>query len=230
MFIQIAFAAAVTAARVLFIGNSLTAANDLPGLVQALSAAGGAIRLECRAVTFPGYSLDDHWQRGDAQRAIAVGGWSFVVLQQGPSALPASRNALIDSTRRFDAAVRRVGAKLALYMVWPERDRRGDFDNVSQSYRRAAQAVNGLVLPVGDAWRTAWRHDARIALYDRDGLHPTPSASYLAALVIVQRLSGTSPLNLPATVRPASPGAAAIAIPRAEATLLQQAAAETNQR
>src|SRR6266850_4072585 len=74
--------------RVLFIGNSLTTANDLPGVVAALFVAAGGDPIECRTVAFPGYSLEDNWNRGDARRAIAEGGWSTVVLQQGPSALP----------------------------------------------------------------------------------------------------------------------------------------------
>src|SRR5215471_13990765 len=73
--------------RVLFIGNSLTRANNLPGMVAAMSAAVGQ-PLECERVTFEGYSLEDHWNQGSARQAIARGGWSIVVLQQGPSALP----------------------------------------------------------------------------------------------------------------------------------------------
>src|SRR4051812_1629010 len=88
------------AARVLFIGNSLTTVNDVPGIVEALSK-GGERRLISRTVAFDGYSLEDHWNRGDARRAIAEGGWSFVVLQQGPSALPESRVLLVDYARRF---------------------------------------------------------------------------------------------------------------------------------
>jgi len=75
--------------QVLFIGNSLTTVNNVPGLVEALSAAAGN-RLTCRTVAFDGYSLEDHWNRGDARRAIAEGGWSTIVLQQGPSSLQES--------------------------------------------------------------------------------------------------------------------------------------------
>ena len=48
--------------RVLFIGNSLTTANDLPGLVAALFVAAGGQTIECRTVAFAGYSLEDHWE------------------------------------------------------------------------------------------------------------------------------------------------------------------------
>ncbi len=55
---------------------------------RALAAAAGRPRPFVRAVTAPGLSLQDQWDLGEAQKAIAVGGWDFVVLQQGPSASP----------------------------------------------------------------------------------------------------------------------------------------------
>jgi hypothetical protein len=210
-------------ARILFVGNSLTTANDVPGIVEALSIAAGE-RAECRTVAFDGYSLEDHWNRGDARRLIAEGGWSTVVLQQGPSALPASRALLVDYAERFDADARKAGAKTALYMVWPSADRRADFDDVYASYAAAARAVGGLFLPAGDSWRTAWKRDASLALYGRDGFHPTPLGSYLAALVIDQRLSGHSPIG--AAARLTSPAGMTIEIPARVAPLLQQAAAD----
>ena len=98
-------AAGVETRRVLFVGNSLTTTNDLPAMVESLSVGGGGPRLDCHAVAFPGYSLEDHWNRGDAARAIGAGGWAAVVLQQGPSALPESRALLVEYARRFDAVV-----------------------------------------------------------------------------------------------------------------------------
>ena len=76
--------------RVLFVGNSLTATNDLPGRVAGLAAATGR-RLEYEAITFGGFSLEDHWNQGDARAALATGRWNVVIMQQGPSALPESQ-------------------------------------------------------------------------------------------------------------------------------------------
>jgi len=207
--------AGVGAQRVLLVGNSLTTANDLPAMVQSLSTGAGARRLECHAVAFPNYSLEDHWNRGDAARTIAGGGWSAVVLQQGPSALRESRLLLVDYARRFDAIIRRAGARTALYMVWPAAGRRGDFDAVSASYAAAAGAVGGLLLPVGEAWRAAWRREPQLALYGADGFHPSQEGSYLAAIVIYAGLTERSPVGLPP-----------LGLLPARAALLQRAAAD----
>ena len=185
-----------TPLRILFVGNSLTYINDVPALVIAIARANQRI-LQCEQVTAPDLSLEDHWRLGDARRAIARGGWDIVVLQQGPSALPESRALLVDYTHRFDREIKQAGAATALYMVWPSQARRGDFPDVSRSYAAATRAVNGLLLPAGDAWREAWQLDSRLALYGPDGFHASPLGSELAAITIFQAVTGRPPAILP---------------------------------
>ena len=212
-------AVAVAAAlRILFIGNSLTVANGLPELVAALARASGGPSIEHRTVALPDFSLEDHWATGEAAKAIAEGGWTFVVLQQGPSALPESRILLREYTARFDREARRIGAKTALYMVWPSSLRKSDFEGVKMSYEGAAKSVGGVFLPAGEAWRAAWRRDATLPFYGDDGFHPTPLGSCLAAIVIYAQLAGRSPADL---VLPASFGLSAD-----RAALLKAAAAD----
>jgi hypothetical protein len=182
--------------RVLFIGNSLTSMNNLPALVEQLTDTGD-VRVRASSVTRNDFSLDDHWAQGDAVRAINKGGWSHVVLQQGPSALPASRVQLRAATKQFDEVIRKAGARTALYMVWPSEARSRDFDAVRDSYATAARDVGGMFLPAGEAWRAAWRRDPRLELYGSDRFHPTLQGSYAAALVIAQRLTGRRAMKEP---------------------------------
>ncbi|HEV8147182.1 MAG TPA: hypothetical protein VGP79_12410 [Bryobacteraceae bacterium] len=183
--------AAAVPLRVLFIGNSLTVMNDLPALV-AMFARDNGDRIETRTIAYPNYSLEDHWNGGDARSALAEGGWSFVVLQQGPSSLPESRVLLVDYAKRFATEAQRVKAKVALYMVWPASNRPRDFDGVKLSYETAARQVGGVFLPAGEAWRIAWRRDPSLPFYGSDGFHPAQLGSFLAALVIYQGLTGKS--------------------------------------
>ena len=213
----------VTSLRVLFVGNSLTATNDLPAIVGELARADGAVSLETASVVHPGVSLDDHLVIGEAARRIAGGGWDFVVLQQGPSGLPESRTALIASTRQFAALSKPVGTRVALYGVWPASDRRTAFDSVTASYAAAADAVGGRLLPAGRAWQLAWQQDPLLPLYGPDGFHPGPYGSYLAALVIYQGLTGRSAIGLPTTL---TINGVEVKIPQARASLMQAAADE----
>jgi len=183
--------------RVLFIGNSLTYSNDLPGLVATLARAKG-VRISCTSIAFPNYSLEDHWQRGEALREIRKGGWSLVVLQQGPSAALESRALLREYVKRFDREIKNRGGRTSLYMVWPSRSRIQDFDGVSRSYTDVAQEVKAQLFAAGDAWRAVWARDASLELYSPDGLHPSPLGTYVAALVIVKTAFGISPPGLPA--------------------------------
>ena len=183
--------------RVLFIGNSLTAANGLPEIVESLSKARGDVTVEATAITASNFSLEDHWNQGSARATVAKGNWSFVVLQQGPSALPESRVLLREYARRFAGEARKTGARTALYMVWPAKARSRDFDAVSESYALAARDVDGVLIPAGDAWREVWRRDPQTALYGSDDFHPSALGSYVAALTIWRALSGASVVGLP---------------------------------
>lgn len=212
--------------RVLFVGNSLTYTNDLPGMVAALADSAGSGPISVEMVVAADFSLRDHLDGGGAVRALKRGGWDFVLLQQGPSSLDDSRAGLIASARDFDTEIRKVGARPALYAVWPDRTRLSFFDQVSESYRLAAVAVHGLYLPAGEAWRAAWRRDSTLALYDADDFHPSVLGSYVAALVIYGRISNRSPVGLPARLRTRS--GRLVDIPATTARLLQEAAEEAN--
>lgn len=184
--------------RVLFIGNSLTYTNNLPGVVEYLGDLPGAEPISTDVVSFPNYSLADHLARGDAASRIRRGGWDVVVLQQGPSGLPESRVELIASTLRFEELTEPVGARLALFGVWPANNRPTAFDSVTGSYGAAAAAVGGLLLPAGHAWTLAWQERPSLPLYGSDGFHPGPWGTLLAALVVYQGLTGHMLTALPA--------------------------------
>jgi hypothetical protein len=182
--------------RILFIGNSLTATNDLPAVLEAFARAQG-VTIETRTVAFSDHSLEDHWNRREARRAIAEGTWDYVVLQQGPSALRGSQRLLRDYTARFAGEIARAGARPALFMVWPASGRLNDLPRVIESYRLAAEDVDGLLLPAGDAWRRMWERDRSVPLYGPDGFHPGRLGTYLSALVMYRQFTGQSVVGLP---------------------------------
>jgi len=177
--------------RVLFIGNSLTSVNDLPRMVERIAGeAGWKGRIRCEAVTRDDSSLEDHWNGGEAVKAIRSGRWTHVVLQQGPSSLPSSQAMLREYTAKFAAEIRARGAAVVLYGVWPPRDRLPFQPAVTDAYRSAAADVGGRVVPVGEGWAAAWRRDPSLPLYAADGFHPSSAGTHLAALMLAEAVTG----------------------------------------
>jgi hypothetical protein len=210
---------------VLFIGNSLTYFNDLPQIVAAISlGADDDPPMRVAMVAFPNFSLEDHWNRGDALDAIDAGGWDVVVLQQGPSTLPANRAHLVEWSGRFAERIRAVGARPALFSVWPTDGTEAGFDATRDSYAAAAEAVDGLLIPAGEAWRAAWARDSRLSLTVVDGFHPSLLGSVIAAYSAWHTIIGRSPIGLPPEIE--SPEVERITMSSELAALVQQAVVE----
>jgi hypothetical protein len=183
--------------RVLFIGNSLTASNDLPGTLAAMAASVGDT-IAVQSVTRPNFAVIDHVNgMSDAVQVIREGTWDYVVLQQGPTSQQIGRDTLILASQLLDPDIRNAGGRTAEFMVWPARENLNTFDGVLQSCIEAAAAVAGLCLPAGEAWRSAWSVDPSLPFYGPDGFHPSPLGTYLAALVIYEGITGHNARSLP---------------------------------
>lgn len=184
-----------TPLRVLFVGNSLTATNDLPAVVATLARRTGSTPIDYRTIAPGGVNLEDHWASGEAREALASGQWDAVVLQQGPSSLPESQANLREWAGRFADEARANGARPALLTVWPESERSYAFPAVIRSYANAARAAHAELYPAGLAWQAAWRRNPRLPLYGPDGFHPSLLGTYLTALVVVAGLTHEQPIR-----------------------------------
>jgi hypothetical protein len=182
--------------KVLFIGNSLTYENNLPRTVAGLALSAGLAECYCYQVAYPNFALEDHWLDNEAVILLNEEKWDFVVMQQGPSALESSRVHLIHWAKAFDHVIDSIGAKPVMYGVWPSADRLFDFPNVAASYRAAADSTGALFAPAGEAWQKAWAQDPTLPLYAADAFHPSAMGTYLAALVLFQRLYGRTPVGV----------------------------------
>jgi hypothetical protein len=202
--------------RVLFIGNSYLFTMNIPAIVQAMAAYKGD-DLTTATVAGPDMALYDHLSSGAAVATIAGGGWSYIVLQQGPSAVSYNRDSLRMATAIYDGMAKQVGAKTALFSAWPQYVNRADFPRAIESYRLAAEDVGGLFIPVASAWLKAWELDPSIDLY-ADGLHPSSAGAYLAALVVYSTITQKSPMGMPESI-------GGVTVDEGTAVILQMAAA-----
>lgn len=177
--------------KVLFIGNSLTYQNDLPGLVlQEFQQAKESIQVEM--IALPNYALIDHWNDQSIQKAIAQGNFDFVIVQQGPSSQAFGKQILIDYGNKINDLCIDNGTKLMFYMVWPAKIYYYTFDQVIENYRDAANINNALICPVGEVWKAAYDRDPKAGLYGPDDFHPSIKGSQLAAKTIYKCLKDNS--------------------------------------
>ena len=207
--------------HVLFIGNSLTYTNNLPATVAGLAASvGDTVRVF--DASLPNFAVIDHaLGKSNAVDIIRSQKWDFVVLQQGPTTTQVNRDTLILATKLLDPYVKAAGGVTANMMAWPNQSEDFLFDAVRRSALLAAQAVNGVFMPAGEAWQAVIKADPTIALYGGDGYHPGPLGTYVAALVVYQGVTGRDARDLPDR---AVVSGVTLTTPEATVQLLQQIA------
>lgn len=169
--------------KILYIGNSLTQANDLPSMVTAI-AKQDSVDIIFKDMSIGGTSLEDHWNQGLIQTEIRNGKYNFVILQQGPSSLPASQALLMEYVQKIKTVCVINKSNVCVYMVWPEKARLSFLDNVIDGYTQSALQTQSILAPGGLAWKHAWNLDPTLPLYSSDDFHPSIMGSFLAALTI----------------------------------------------
>ena len=205
--------------KILFVGNSFTARNDVPGLIAAMARSRGHT-LEHTLISAGGASLKMHWNKGEAQKAMEKTRYDYVVLQE-QSTLPVKNcQRTHENIRLFDDAIRTAGAKMVLYLTWAREKVPETQQALTDCYTSIGKELGAIVVPAGVAWERVLRAPDHPVLHDKDGSHPTLAGSYLAACVFVAVLLGENPLGIPVDLEGMTPG---------EVEVLQRAAWETVQ-
>ncbi|MDF2440387.1 MAG: hypothetical protein JWN98_1371 [Abditibacteriota bacterium] len=189
--------------RILWIGNSYTQRNDLPALIATMaSQRQPPVPVEHERVIANGASLRRHWNTGEAVAAIERGPWNYVVLQE-QSTLPIKNVVRYhENVRLLYEVIQRHSAQTLLYLVWPRQDVPQTQSTLTEAATTIATETGARIAPVGPAWQHALAAEPGLLLYDKDGSHPTPIGSYLAACVFYATLFRQTPLGLalPATL------------------------------
>jgi hypothetical protein len=168
--------------RILFIGNSYTARNNLPRLVADLAtAADPPQELEFAVVFAGGASLRRHWNAGRAQELMQSSTWDYVVLQEQSTLPLKNRQRYHDNVRLFAGLIAEHRAHVLLYLTWSRQAAPQTQDTITDAVYDVAREINARVVPVGPAWQSARDQVLGLQLYTSDGSHPTPEGSFLAA-------------------------------------------------
>ena len=215
--------ATAPALRVLFVGNSYTYFNNLPGMVQQLAASTSSPRqIEAHTVAYGGATLEVHWTRGEAPGRIRSEQWDYVVLQEQSSRPVDDAELFFRYARLFDEAIRARGAKTVFFMTWAYESDPGMQAGLTNAYTSIGRELGALVAPVGQAWQQARSSSPSLGLFADDGSHPDPPGSYMAACVFYAMLLAADPAGAPTTLRDPESGAQLVSLDAASAGRLQQ--------
>jgi hypothetical protein len=193
--------------RVLFIGNSYTFVNDLPGVFAKLARSGGN-KVEVGMTAQGGWTFSDHLQSTETLDLLNSTKWNFVVLQeqsQIPAVARARTQAMYPAARELVRKIKDTGATSIFFVTWAHRE--GWPENgminyesmqaqVNYGYVEIAQELNAPIAPVGAAWLTAVKEHPELVLWQEDGSHPTEQGTYLAACVFYAVIFHQSPNEL----------------------------------
>lgn len=177
--------------RFLFIGNSHTYVNDLPGTFYELAGAGGH-QVEVSDVTEGGYSLRQFSDPRDECGALVAEAldnesWDFVVLQDNTNAAVDAERSMFPYARTMHERIQAAGAQTAFFMTWAPKEGAGAFsremvqDVLSDSYVEIAGELDGLLIPGGDLFSAALNQNPDLELWAEDGQHPSMEGTYLTA-------------------------------------------------
>jgi hypothetical protein len=181
--------------KVLFIGNSFTARNDLPVMIAQMAAARGK-SLEHRLISAGGASLRAHWNDGEAVKAVENEQYEAVVLQEQSTLPVKNARRMHENVRLFDEVIKASGAKTFLYMTWARRDAPESQRAITDAYNTVGRDLGATVVPVGVAWQRFLREHSQPVLHDRDGSHPSSAGSYLAACAFLAVLFKENPVGV----------------------------------
>ena len=201
--------------RVLFIGNSYTAANSLPTMVAAVASSANQ-NLACSQQTLGGATLYQHSQSNATYTKLASQSWDYVVLQaqsQEPS-FPYSQFSwqtlpyaiqLVDSIRSIAPCAQpvffrtwgRENGDQANCAVFPPLCTYEGMDSIlHRHYSLMADTTDAYLSPVGSVWKYIRDTDSTINLYTSDGSHPSLAGTYAAACTFFSMITRMDPNSI----------------------------------
>jgi|TARA_Y100000994_G_scaffold249623_1_gene262777 hypothetical protein len=202
--------------KVLYIGNSYIANNDLPNIISSIAnSMGDYIFFESSLIG--GATLQSHTSNINTNNLIMDGDWNYIVLQeqsQYPSfpmwqvvqdVFPYANQLcnLIDQYNECNETI--------FFMTWgrengdqsncdswpPVCTYEGMDDLIYERYMMMANDNNAIINPVGAVWRHIRDYEYDLDLYSSDGSHPSFLGSYVAGVCFYTTFFQKNPLEIP---------------------------------
>ncbi len=205
-----------TTKKVLFIGNSYTAVNNLPRMVSDMASSTGDV-LIYDSNTPGGYRFMNHASDQTTLAKINSENWDYVALQaqsQETSLSEAQMQAEVyPYAESLSNAIRANNecSQPLFYMTWGREN--GDLTNcpympwvctyeemddvIRSTYIFMSESNEAELAPAGAVWRYIRENHPNIDLYSSDGSHPSLAGSYAVACAFYAMIYKKDPTSLP---------------------------------
>jgi len=183
--------------ELLFIGNSHSSKNALPDLVTILIEKGLPNSSANAALAPGGQFLQERLNDGVTMESLTSRSWSHVILQAQKYS---STGLYWYSTESAEEWVRRVKAREATPIMFPEWPRRGNFEEgvrVHELHLEIDAHEPTCVAPIGLAWDEVISIYPQLELHAPDGNHSNLTGALLSAFVFYQVITKQSAADLP---------------------------------
>ena len=173
---------------VLFVGNSHTYYNDMPGTVRRLALEAG---FHCRVamIAHPGWFLSQHVADPEARFNILYGGYDYVVLQEHAHPFGPEQR-FREAAAALNGWIREAGSRPVIYETWARKAEPEAQARMNEAHRRVAEEIGALLAPVGERWWDWIKAHPDAEMYDPDGAHASAAGSEFAAAQIWETIRG----------------------------------------
>ena len=180
----------------LFMGNSHTSINNVPGMVAAMVRAGKPGKTVSATEAPVWMHLEERANDINSLALLQSQRWTYVVLQaqnyslSGPFFYPTT------GAEKLVRLSRQMGALPILFAEWP-RAGIAETQIILDKYVSIATREPSCVSPIPQAFDLSRARLPAITLHDADGNHSVPPGAFLASLILYATMTGGSPLELP---------------------------------
>jgi hypothetical protein len=180
--------AKVESLRILFLGNSHTASNDLTGMVKSLLESDGSGRTVTVAIRGASF-LGEFASQPSVLQEFKSGNWSYIVLQGTKMSSSHKYRYEQETSLQVCRAAVASGAKTLLFPEWP---RRGwdETEWILGHYWYLAKGSGAKLVPIPRCWDTALKKEPNLDLWMADGNHSNLPGAYMAACAFHYFIAG----------------------------------------
>lgn len=188
--IVLALVATPKTLNILFLGNSHTAFNNVPALVDALIESDGSGRKVATLAQYGGF-LNDIALNPQVIKEIESKRWNVVVLQAAK--LSNSHKYQYSHQGGIDLAklAKKNGAQALLFAEWPRKGWK-ETDYILSQYQMIAKPSGARIVPICVAWDAVLRKHSADVFWSSDGNHAQPAGSFIAAACIATWLADSN--------------------------------------